>query len=104
MNVVDLEKKLIQAAKQDRPSDKVPYAFEKRIMAVIRPLPTPDSWSLWAGALWRGAVPCLGLMLLLSVWSFVPGVNPTPSNNLSQEMDNTVLAAIDQEQPIELPE
>ena len=100
MNVVDLEKKLIQAARQNKPGDKVPYAFEKRIMAFLEPLPTPDCWGLWAGALWRAAVPCLALMLLLTVWSFVPATNPS-SDNLSQEMDNTVLAAIDQapEQP-----
>ena len=100
MNVVDLEKKLIRAARQDKPSDKVPYAFEKRIMAFLEPLPTPDCWGLWAGALWRAAVPCLALMLLLTAWSFVPATTPS-SDNLSQEMDNTVLAAIDQapEQP-----
>jgi hypothetical protein len=39
-------------------------------------------------------------MLLLTAWSFVPATTPS-SDNLSQEMDNTVLAAIDQmpEQP-----
>src|SRR2546421_13105335 len=104
MNVVDLEKKLIEAARQDPPSDKVPYAFEKRIMAFLGPLPTSDCWGLWAGALWRGAVPCLTLMVLLTVWSFVPGAMPLPASSLSQEMDNTVLAAIDQEQATELPE
>jgi hypothetical protein len=100
MNVVDLEKKLIEAARQDKPSDKVPYAFEKRIMAFLEPLPTPDCWGMWAGALWRAAVPCLALMLLLTAWSFVPATAAS-SDNLSQEMDNTVLAAIDQmpEQP-----
>jgi len=86
---------LIQAARQDKPSDKVPYAFEKRIMAFLRPLPTPDCWGLWAGALWRGAVPCLALMLILTVWSVYPS-NPSSNENLSQEIDNTVLAAIDQ--------
>jgi hypothetical protein len=96
MNVVDLEKKLIEAARHEKPSDKVPYAFEKRIMAFLEPLPTPDCWGLWAGALWRATVPCLILMLLLTVWSFVPAGNPSSSSNLSQDMDNTVLAAIDQ--------
>src|SRR5437763_7843785 len=104
MNVVDQEKKLRQAARQDRPSEKVPYAFEKRIMAFLRPLPTPDCWGLWAGALWRGAVPCLALMALLTAWSFMPGAKQLPASNLSQEMDKTVLAAIDQEQDTELAE
>ena len=96
MNVVDLEKKLFQAARQDKPSDKVPYAFEKRVMTFLRPLPTPDCWGLWAGALWRAAVPCLALMILLAVWCFVPASNASSQDNLSQELDNTVLAALDQ--------
>jgi len=104
MNVVDLEKKLIRVARRDRPNDKVPYAFEKRIMAFLMPLPTPDCWGLWAGALWRAAVPCLALMLVLAAWSWAPGSKPSSSDNLSQDMDNTVLAAIDQEQATELPE
>jgi len=101
MNVVDLEKKLIQVARQDKPSNNVPYAFEKRIMTFLRPLPTPDCWGLWAGALWRAAVPCLLLMMVLTVWSVVPSSNSSYSTNVPQEMDNTVLAAIDQvaEQP-----
>src|ERR1043166_806938 len=100
MNVVDLEKMLLKAARLERPSDKVPYTFEKRVMALLQPLPTPDRLSLWAAALWRAAVPCLVLMLLLSVWSFVPRTNASPSTNLPQEMDNAVLAAIDQEQAV----
>jgi hypothetical protein len=95
MNVVDLEKKLLSVARRDRPSDKVPYAFEKRIMALLSPLPTPDCWGLWAGALWRAAVPCLALMALLAVWSLAPHSPASNSENLSQEMDNTVLVAID---------
>jgi|SRR4051812_18992457 len=104
MNVVDLEKMLIKAARQERPSDKVPFAFEKRIMELVRPLPAPDSWGLWASALWRAAVPCLALMVALSVWSFVPRTSAPASSNLPQDMDNTVLAAIDQEQAVEVPQ
>src|SRR5438445_13532496 len=103
MNVVDLEKKLIQAARQDRPSEKVPYAFEKRIMAFLRPLPTPDCWGLWAGALCRPAVPCLALMVLLTTWAFIPGVKHLPASDLSLVIDSTVFAAIGQAQATELP-
>lgn len=105
-DVTKLEKKLIEAGKRDKPSDKVPYAFEKRIMAVLQTLPTPDLWTVWAGPLWRATVPCLALMMILAVWSFAPGTSQAPqqpqpavassSINLPQEMDNTVLAAIDQ--------
>ncbi len=53
MNVDELRRKLIAAARANPPSDHVPYAFEKRI-------------------------------------------HPT-SSDLSQEFENTVLAAVDQE-------
>jgi hypothetical protein len=97
MNLPELHRKLIAAARANPPGDGVPYAFEKRIMARLRERPL-DSWALWAGALLRATVPCLAIMLLLSAWSvFVPG-DKTTSSDLSQEMENTVLAAADQEQ------
>jgi hypothetical protein len=94
MNVVELEKKLLRAARAHPPGEQVPYAFEKRIMNALKPL-AADSWSIWGQALWRATVPCLALMLVLGAWSYL-SLTPPPSNNLSQEMDNTVLAAIDQ--------
>ena len=96
MNVVELEKKLLRAARAHPPGDQVPYAFEKRIMTLLKPL-SVDSWSVWGEALWRATVPCLAVMVLLGAWSYL-SFNPSPSNNLSQEMDNTVLAVVDQEQ------
>jgi len=102
MNVVDLEKKLLRAARAHPPGDQVPYAFENRIMNLLRPL-SLDSWSAWAPALWRATVPCLALMILLGAWSYL-SLTPPPSSNLSQEMDNTVLAAVDQEQAPDVAE
>ncbi len=102
MNVVDLQKKLLRAARAHPPGDQVPYAFEKRIMNLLKPL-SVDSWSIWGQALWRASVPCLAVMLLLGAWSYLSH-NPPPSNNLSQEMDNTVLAAVDQEQSPDVAE
>ena len=59
MNLADLERKLIAAARRLPPSEAVPYAFEKRIMAHLRARPALDEWSLWARALWRAAAPCV---------------------------------------------
>ena len=95
MNVAELQKKLIAAARANPPSQLVPYAFEKRIMALLPLRPTLDSW---AAALWRAAVPCVAVMLLLSAWSVFAPADKTSSSDLSQEIDNTVLAAVDQEQ------
>ena len=39
MNLAELERKLIAAARANPPSDRVPYAFEKRIMARLAARP-----------------------------------------------------------------
>jgi hypothetical protein len=96
MNVTELEKKLLAAARATTPSEEMPYAFEKRILAHLASPPRLDSWALWSQALWRAAAPCVVVMLLLCGWSlFAPGSNP-PTTGLSQELDNTVMAAVDQ--------
>jgi hypothetical protein len=98
MNLADLERKLIAAARAHPPSDRVPYAFEKRILARLAAQPRADGWQLWAGALWRAAAPCVAIMLLLLAWSlFTPG--SAPANDLSQDLEQTLLAAVDQDQP-----
>src|SRR5438132_10524472 len=100
MNLVELQGKLIAAARSHPPSEQVPYAFEKRIMARLAGLPGLDHWALWSRALWRSAAPCVAIMLLLSAWSFLA---PTaPVSDLSQEFENTVLAAVDQDQATDL--
>jgi len=97
MNLIELHKKLIGAARANPPSVRVPLAFEKRIIALL-PQQAVDGWAQWAGALWRAAVPCVLIMLLLSAWSFFGAYPTTTSSDLSQEIDNTILAAADTEQ------
>jgi hypothetical protein len=98
MNVDELQRKLIAAARNNPPSDRVPLAFEKRIMARLSARPVIDEWALWARALWRAATPCVAIMLLLAAWSFFAPSPAAPSNDLSQEFENTLLAAVDQDQ------
>ena len=101
MNLTQLERKLIAVARANPPSERVPYAFEKRILARLAARPMLDRWELWGRALWRAAAPCIAIMLLLGAWSlFAPPPN-TPTNDLSQQLEQTLLAAVDQEQPID---
>ena len=102
MNLAELERKLIAAARSHRVSEAVPYAFEQRIMAHVRMRPALDAGSLWARALWRAAGPCVGIMLLLGAWSVFAPAGTAPASDLSQDFENTVLAAVDQEQPADL--
>jgi hypothetical protein len=98
MNLAQLERKLIAAARANPPSDRVPYAFEKRIMARLAARPVVDDWALWAHALWRAAAPCVAIMLLLAAWSFYASRSSAPATDVSQELEQTLLAAVDQDQ------
>jgi len=99
MNLAELERKLIAAARSHPPSEAVPFAFEKRIMTLINLRAAVDPWLLWSRALWRAAAPCAAVMVLLSAWSlFAPATNSS-GTDLSQDLEKTVLAAVSQEQP-----
>ena len=96
MDLVELQRKLIAAARANPPSDSVPYAFEKRILAHLANR-TIDHGALWAGALWRAAAPCVAIMMLLATWSFFGTEASQPIDDLDQEFENTVLAVADQD-------
>jgi hypothetical protein len=98
MNIIQLKNKLIAAARSRPLDDRVPYAFEKRILARLQGARIHDVWDVWAAGLWRAAVPCVAITLLLSAWSLLPPDNSSGSD-FSQELDNTVLAAIEPDQP-----
>jgi hypothetical protein len=95
MNVTELHKKLIAAARANQPGDHVPYAFEKRIMTLVSSAPATDSAMVWVRGLWQAAVSCAVIALLCGAWSFF---NPaaTSSDDLSQNFENTLLASVDQ--------
>jgi hypothetical protein len=92
MELDKLQQKLIAVARKDIPSDHVPYAFEKRIMAQLATAGVPDGWILWSRALWRAAVPCLMLVAFITVWS----TNSTVADNadFSLQFEEAVLAEL----------
>ena len=95
MNVKELHRRLIAIARANPPSDRVPYSFESRVMALL-PKPVADHWATWAKALWRGALASLAFMLLLTAISWVSAVNsPVPSADLALDFEKTLLAAVD---------
>lgn len=95
MKAEEVRKKLIDVARANPPGDHVPPAFEKRIMALIAVRPVCDLWALWARGLWRAAGPCVAVMLLFSTWAFFHPQKP--SIDLAQQLNNTLLAAVDQD-------
>jgi len=96
MKLDELEKKLIAVARANPPSDRVPPSFEKRVMALISARPIYDLWAAWAKGLWYAAAPCVAVMLLFTAFAFFQSPHQTPSIDLAQQLDNTLLAAVDQ--------
>ena len=97
MNAENLKKKLIAVARKDAPSDHVPLGFERRIMALIMTRPIQDLWAVWAKGLWYAVGPCVAIMLMFSAWAAFGPLHQKPSVDLAQQLNNTLLAAVDQD-------
>lgn len=97
MNLKNLQEKLIQAARDNPPAEHVPYAFEKRISALLQGRTTPTYISQWVSGMWRGAVSSLAIALICGILVFLMDSSPKPVNeDLSQNFENTLLASVDQ--------
>jgi len=95
MSLPELQKKLVAAARLKAPDERVPYAFEKRIMAQLAARPVADAWVFWARGLWRAAASCVAVALLLGAVSLLSPRVPAPGKDLSQDFENTLLASAD---------
>jgi hypothetical protein len=96
MNLVELQKKLIAAARANAPGDVVPYAFEKRITALLASRVAPDNMVLWVHGLWRAAASCVAVAVVCGLCSLLAPAVPDNRNDLSQDFENTLLASVDQ--------
>lgn len=108
MKLDHLQNKLLAAAKANPPADRVPLAFEKRVLAHLTAKPAVDLTTLWSRALWQATVPCLALMLLLTGLALFPTgttssspttvttVTTTTTEDLSTVFEQTLLASADQ--------
>jgi hypothetical protein len=96
MRLTELQRKLIAAARANPPGQGVPYAFEKRVTALLAARPAMDNLVLWMHGLWRAAVSCLAIALMLGVWAFFNPATGAGMEDLSQNFESTLLAAVDQ--------
>jgi hypothetical protein len=97
MDLNALQQRLLAAARMQPPNGRVPLAFEKRILARLADRPVSDPWVFWVRGLWRAAASCAALCLVLGGWMLLnPPLNGSEAE-FSQQFENTVFAAVDQE-------
>ena len=97
MKVAELQQKLTAAARRQAPDDRVPYAFEKRIMALIEARSLADRWSVWSKGLWRAAVSCVAIAAAaVTISIFMSEATAESGLDLSQDFVNTLVASADQ--------
>jgi hypothetical protein len=96
MNLIELQKKLTAAARLRPPDDRVPYAFEKRVMAHIAFRTLADHWVVWGNSLWRAAASCVAVAIVCGGISLFAPQATDNGNDLSQDFENTLLASADQ--------
>ena len=95
-NWPSLHRKLIAAARANPPGDQVPYAFEKRVRALLAARKPAEDLVRWVRGFWRAAASCVAIALLLGTWAFFNPAAATHPDDLSQNFENTLLASVDQ--------
>ena len=95
MNIERLQRKLIAAARSQPPDDRVPYAFEQRIMAHLASASVPDFWTSLSGGLWRALAPCVGLTLLVGAITLAYSGNAGAENTLRTQFESVLYAGVD---------
>jgi hypothetical protein len=91
MNLDQLQSKLIAAARNARPDERVPYAFEKRIMARLAAMPAVDWLGAWGAALWRAALGCVVVAVVSG--AVVLTQQSSGENDLSQDFETALYAS-----------
>ena len=88
--IEDILDRLLAETRKTPANDRVPYAFEKRIMAHIKEAPAAlaDAWSVWAQSLWKAVVPCLAVLVMVAVWMKAPAGATTPQGNAAPAVAN----------------
>jgi hypothetical protein len=88
--------KLIRIARNTPPDERVPYAFEKRIMARLAEARRTDPLAWWASRLWKAAGPCLIVTVLVYSWAFMaPDSSAVGEVDLSGDLEKVVYASME---------
>ena len=93
MNLAKLQDKLIAAGRRQEPDERVPYAFEKRIMARLAGRERMDLWAFWVRGMWRAAASSVAVAALFVAFCHFLPVMPESGHDLGQDLENTLLAS-----------
>ena len=96
MKLAELQKKLIAAARANAPGGHVPYAFEKRVTALLASRVALRNLDCWVRGLWRAAASCVAVALLCGAWALLNPAATASTPDLSQNFETTLLASVDQ--------
>src|SRR5688572_9779169 len=84
---------LAKAARSLQSEDRVPFAFEKRIMAHLRDAKPADIWNAWAPMMWRAALSCLLITAITA--AVVEVADPSRADLFATDLERTVLAPVE---------
>ncbi len=95
MSLDSLSQRLVATARAHPPSEEVPYAFGKRVMARLlaggaRAL---DPWLQLTRGLWRAVVPCCTTAALIIAWSWQ--MDPSRFETSGAAEDDLEVAVVD---------
>lgn len=97
MNENELRAKLIAVARKNPPSDRAPYAFEKRIMSHLGAVSPANVWALWGRSMWRAAVSCVAITVLCGLWTYASRARAENADSFSQAFDAAVFAPVNEQ-------
>ena len=95
MNMAELQKKLLDAARANPPADNVPYAFEERIMSRLAAKPGFDILAAWNRTLWKAAAPCVAVTLLLGAWTRFAQRTDSSRETLAADLESSLYLPFD---------
>jgi hypothetical protein len=95
-----LRQRLIEIARHEPPVDRVPWAFEKRIMSRLLPRTGLDPWSLWNRILWRCAAPCVALTLLVGGFAWYRQHDVSTGDSFAADLETVLYAPITDSQEV----
>jgi hypothetical protein len=90
--------KFVQLARSVPADSRVPYAFEKRIMAHLGNSARQEVLSLWSTLMWKAALACVTISICVGAWARYEAPRPS-AELLASDLEEAVLAPVHEGEP-----